>query len=776
MDAQRQALINQMAKTLQQMEGELRCCICQDMYRFPVTLSCGHSFCKECAQNYFRQGSKAANRNEEAGRSTCCPQCGKKASKRSMTENKTILEQVSVFREIVHELEELLDVENFTAVRIVRSDREAPGDTPCPKTTLALTEKSREKKTTRASSRIITKSTCEPTPSTSGDVPSENVSSNNSRNQLRADKAEKDGKEAKQELASKTRDPEKLDREEATGSPEVKAAGPSRGVKRKRTLIEESSKNSRDQAKADKNNLELALAPKTTDMVEKLERDYKALQQSYDDVSTRLNASDSELKALKTEQTNLLKKLDDSRRNSTIVQELRDSYEKQLLERQKEFSDLYDGKLKKLQDKLDEAKRSSSALTLRIVDLEASNTSLQASNTSLQKGMSELQKELASRDAELKNKDEQMEAMNKDYKDLKETKVAIEMEITAYRRLMDGDEARSDPQDPTGSPEPDAAGPSRGIQRRRTLIEEDGQNTERESHIIPGSDDVFEEEDEEPTEEDGNKENEDTTEQHDGYSSGEDILLGTPVELQPLNASRGRRRLSRLLSPMQPSNVKNDEIFIACSGLMAQEKDEVNKFVIRFGLKGAKDMKVDATHLIVKIQDKYPAMTLKMFQAVARKLWVVGMSWVQESMLQGFLVDPQPFEVVCRQGDPGPRRARLSNNTQLLEGIEFYFDGVFNAMKKEDLIYLVTTCGAQTSRSTHSFSLRKKCIVVVENKDSLALMAQADRTYRLLKIPTVTADWVRDSIVAFQVKPIKDYMIHQVTPIEMENLVRTYER
>ena len=212
-------------------------------------------------------------------------------------------------------------------------------------------------------------------------------------------------------------------------------------------------------------------------MVEKLERDYKALQQSYDDVSTRLNASDSELKALKTEQANLLKKLDDSRRNSTIVQELRDSYEKQLLEKQKEFSDLYDGKLKKLQDKLDEAKRSSSALTLRNVELEASNTSLQASNTSLQKGMAELQKELASRDAELKNKDEQIEAMNKDYKDLKETKVAIEMEITAYRRLMDGDEARSDPQDPTGSPEPDAAGPCRGIQRRRTLIEEDGQNT-----------------------------------------------------------------------------------------------------------------------------------------------------------------------------------------------------------------------------------------------------------------------------------------------------------
>ena len=105
----------------------------------------------------------------------------------------------------------------------------------------------------------------------------DNVSSDNSRNQLRADKAEKDGKEAKQELATKTRDLEKLD------------------------------------------------------------RDYKALQQSYNDVSTRFNASDSELKALKPEHAKLLKKLEDSKRNLEDETLRRVDLENQLLSKEEQL-------------------------------------------------------------------------------------------------------------------------------------------------------------------------------------------------------------------------------------------------------------------------------------------------------------------------------------------------------------------------------------------------------------------------------------------------------
>ena len=170
------------------------------------------------------------------------------------------------------------------------------------------------------------------------------------------------------------------------------------------------------------------------------------------------------------------------------LQELRDGYEKQLLENQKEFSDMYDDKIKKLQDKLDEAKMKNatsindvremttkvSALTSRNVELEASNASLQKRMAELQKEMDDLsahmRSEMARKDAEVKNKDEQMEAMTNDYKVLMETKVAIDMEIAAYRKLLEGEEARLG-LSPSASPE--VAGPSRGVKRKRTFIEEE---------------------------------------------------------------------------------------------------------------------------------------------------------------------------------------------------------------------------------------------------------------------------------------------------------------
>jgi len=124
------------------------------------------------------------------------------------------------------------------------------------------------------------------------------------------------------------------------------------------------------------------------------------------------------------------------------------------------YNDRYDDKIKKLQDKLDEAKMKNatsindvremttkvSALTSRNVELEASNASLQKRMAELQKEMDDLsahmRSEMARKDAEVKNKDEQMEAMTNDYKVLMETKVAIDMEIAAYRKLLEGEEAR----------------------------------------------------------------------------------------------------------------------------------------------------------------------------------------------------------------------------------------------------------------------------------------------------------------------------------------------
>ncbi|XP_078027984.1 nuclear factor 7, brain-like [Epinephelus lanceolatus] len=51
-------------------EEDLCCPVCQDVFRHPVVLSCSHSFCKDCLQNWWRQ------------KQVCeCPVCKRRSSK-----------------------------------------------------------------------------------------------------------------------------------------------------------------------------------------------------------------------------------------------------------------------------------------------------------------------------------------------------------------------------------------------------------------------------------------------------------------------------------------------------------------------------------------------------------------------------------------------------------------------------------------------------------------------------------------------------------------------
>ncbi|KAJ7316041.1 hypothetical protein JRQ81_002203 [Phrynocephalus forsythii] len=58
---------------------KLACCICLEMFTTPVTIPCGHSFCKECLNSHWDQEEKERPTSQEV---YTCPECRKSFSER----------------------------------------------------------------------------------------------------------------------------------------------------------------------------------------------------------------------------------------------------------------------------------------------------------------------------------------------------------------------------------------------------------------------------------------------------------------------------------------------------------------------------------------------------------------------------------------------------------------------------------------------------------------------------------------------------------------------
>ncbi|XP_053373293.1 breast cancer type 1 susceptibility protein homolog isoform X2 [Mercenaria mercenaria] len=230
-----------------------------------------------------------------------------------------------------------------------------------------------------------------------------------------------------------------------------------------------------------------------------------------------------------------------------------------------------------------------------------------------------------------------------------------------------------------------------------------------------------------------------------------------------------------------PNNKK--PVGIVVTGLNVQQIQQTKKLAALTNAKFFTKFNDLVTHVIVKPADEDETIcdrTLKFFQGIAKKCWIVNFFWVVDSRQVGHLLPEGPYEI---QGDTanneahyGPRRSRLSGDKKLFKKFQFSLIGDNTFLSKDSMADLVETCGGDVCNMAHLGQGSRIPLVISctdlddEEEDLQFIVKHANDIYKGLGVVTVTREWILDSLTLYRVQPLQDYVVTDVPNLKLPRI------